>query len=282
MAEFGRYFTYNGKSSEDFDLMIVRFKEIDEVPLALKRTILSGETNQYRFRANHFGTKYDDVLKFEVTCMRKSAICSTGDPDDLTFTRSELRKITTWLTEPALPSLFHMTDYPNTIEADEQYDYFAIVSDIESTYINGIVALTFNITCDCPFAYSEEKKYELTTTGTMTVVNNSDNTEGFIYPVVTIKPNAYGTISIANDRDSKSMKFQLDQTKGWSNVIIDCSKMTVVNTEGTYIPLSDLNVNDPTNVYWLRLYPGNNGITVTGSISNISITYREYRKVGAY
>lgn len=91
MAIFGKYFEFNGKSSEDFGLMIASFDLIDSIPMGLERNVNIGEMNYYRLKPNHFGAIYTNPLQFTVTVVK--------DPDSSErnfFTRSEISKINAW------------------------------------------------------------------------------------------------------------------------------------------------------------------------------------------
>lgn len=66
----GKYFTYNGYSSEDFGLMLGGFNVNEDIPLGLSRNILKGEMNRYRKIPNFMGTSYVDVLQFTISLIK--------------------------------------------------------------------------------------------------------------------------------------------------------------------------------------------------------------------
>lgn len=62
--------------------------------------------------------------------------------------------------------------------------------------------------------------------------------------------------------------------------IIDCQKSRIYNSSGT-LRFSDLGIGDYSEIYWLRLYNGENELQITGK-ATVEISWREPRKVGAY
>ena len=275
MAIFGKYFEFNGKSSKDFDLMIASFDAVDEVPMGLSRTVDTGEMNWYRYSVNHYGARYDNVLEFEVTVIK--SVCNYNKR--MQFTRNEIREINAWLTSPLFPKLFHMYDYDDQYFADEYIDYFVTISDVNTKYIGDIVGLTFTLKCDCPFGYSQEKRLLINTNELFTINNTSDELEGSIYPQLIVHPMDNKSVTISNLTQNKSFTFT--PLGANDTIYIDCQNMTIKDKLGTLIPLYDLSVIDPVDVYWFELVSGENKILMVGN-ATIEIVWREYRKVGAY
>lgn len=276
MAIFGKYFEFNGKSSESFGLTIVSFETIDSVPMGLERSVNIGEMNIFRQRPNHFGATYTAPLQFNVTVVK-----NPYTSEKKFFTRSEIGKINAWLTSPRFPKLFHMTEYNDDVEADEYVDYFVTVQNVESTFIQEVIGLKFTITCDSPFGYSEEKEEILSTSGKKySIFNETDDLESYIYPVIEVTPKDKNDITITNITDNSS-SITFNPTGANNTIYIDCQNLTIKNSIGTLIPLTDLNILDPQKIYWFKLLSGQNEISFSGN-ATIKIKYREYRKVGAY
>ena len=276
MAVYGKNFEFNGKNSADFGVMLAGFEEISSIPLGLDRDINRGEPNIYRVRQNHFGATYTSPLEFELSIIKNVE----EDQNDMFFSRSDIRGIAAWLTSPVYPCLFHMTDYDFDTYLEEPIDYYVTFSSIENVVINGgIVGLTIKATCDCPFGYSQEIVKEIPSNSSLAITNTSDNAEGFVYPTIKVIPSDGGQITIYNDTESKSISFK---SKGANNnIYIDCQRLEIKDDIGSFIPLSDLGISNPSDIYFPRLLHGQNNISVKGN-AKVIFTYREYRKVGAY
>lgn len=56
MAKLCKDFTYRDKSLTKAGLTTVNLTDSDDLPLALQRSIIKGDTSRYRIKANHLGT----------------------------------------------------------------------------------------------------------------------------------------------------------------------------------------------------------------------------------
>ena len=280
MAICGKYFEYNGKSSKDMGLTIGFFNNIhdDEIPMGLDRTIDRGEMNPYRSRPNHFGTTYDDPLVFELGIIKDT--CEPG-VEDLRFKRSEIRQINAWLTSPKFPKLFHMTDYDEEWY-DEYVDYYCTITSVTASGEDEVMSLTFELTCDSPFGYSQEITHNIHATfetpGTAMIKNTSDELEDYIYPTIKITPTATGAITLENETDGRSMTINALAS---DIIYIDCQRLSLYDETRELISFDDLGIKDIDDIYWFRLCSGENQIKITGN-ADVEIKYRELRKVGAY
>lgn len=271
MAMFGKYFEYDGHTSNEFNVAIASMDEVDEYPSGLTRTVNQGQINRYKFRPNYFETIYEEPLQFDITLMKD--ICVDNDPY---FTRSEYRAIASWLTRSEYPILFHMIDDEDIYDEDEYY--FGVFSDIKNNAVGDIVGITATFTCDSPFAYSEEKKVEFDKTSEKNIYVNTDT--DMIYPIIDIKFNGATSVSIENKTDNKqSLDINLKNTQ--DEIHVDCENLIIKDSDGENLALYDLGIDDPSDLYWLRLLHGDNDILVTGDVT-VTFTYRECRKVGAY
>lgn len=287
MAKFGKYFTYNGRSMESLGtkLRIVSFNNADEIDTGLERELIKGEVTKYRYRANHLGAKYSDVISFTINVMKDPCIYPQNE---LAFSTNEIRNVTSWLTSPATPRLFHMYDNSNAMAHDELLDYYGVFTNIDYHVINGkVYGLILTMTCDSPFAYTQEIVKELPANSTTTIKNNSDELESYIYPYIEIYPTANTDFTFQNVTDKKSITFT-GLLKN-NTVYMDCQSLILKQLAGnvsgvsgaSQIGFTDLGVTDVGKIYWPRLVSGNNSIKITGS-ATVTLKYRELRKVGAY
>lgn len=130
---YGKYFEYNGHKSTDFGLMLGGFDVSSDVPFAMARDIYAGTLNRYRNKVNHMGTKWSNVLQFDLSFIKD--VCANPNQEDLIFSEDEVNEINAWLTSPDFPLLFHMYDYDETTKSDYDSIYFRkdlLINDGES------------------------------------------------------------------------------------------------------------------------------------------------------
>lgn len=106
---WGKYFYYDGHTSDEFDLVVGGFNLNNDVPLAMSRDIIKSDLNRVRHKANHMGTKWSDPLSFNISMVKNP--CKYQTQDEMIFTENEVDEIMSWLTSPDYPLLFHMFDY---------------------------------------------------------------------------------------------------------------------------------------------------------------------------
>ena len=265
--------------------MLGGFSADVEVPLGLTREVLKGTINKQRTSPNFMGVTYSDVLVFTISVVKDP--CSELIEDgEYIFTEDEVDDIASWLTSPNYPQLFHMYDYEP--EVFKKYDYYAVCSDIQPL-LNGedIIGLTATFISNSPYAWTEEKT--ITYSGNsrdVTTINvdiKSSERNAPIFPIITIEPHGNAElvnhrvpITIKNSIDNKTITFNLQKLK----TIVDCQKAMVYGTNRMFT-FDDIGISDVGDIYWFRLYNGRNRISISGE-ADITIKYREPRKVGAY
>ena len=290
MAIFGSSFTYNGKSSDDFGVIICASEQPESIPIGLTREILKGEITSRRPVANWYNAKYSDVLTFEVTITK---------PENRAFSREEIRDINAWLTGPRTPTLLFFED-----EAFDPINYYGVFTDVANTYGSGILMLTYTFTCDAPYGWSNEREFKYTSGGVLEVVNDTDEINDFVYPLLEISANPGQEIEIENLSEISTVlllhKIKITipsdiNGSTYKNPLYIDTKLHKIYTKlnnSTTLPvnLSDLGFstesltnldNGSLGLYWPRLVPGTNKFKITGDCS-IRMTFRCPRKVGAY
>lgn len=291
MAIFGSSFTYNGKSSDDFGVILCTSEQLDSIPMGLTRETLKGEITSKRPIANWYNTKYSDVLSFEVTITK---------PEDRAFSRDEVRDINAWLTGPRTPTLLFFED-----EAFDPINYYGVFTDVSNVYGSGIIMLKYTFTADAPYGWSNEREFKYTSGGNFEVINDTDEMNDFTYPLLEITANAGEKISIDNiseiSNDLLSHKIEItipekeDKVNYQNPLYIDSKYHKIyfydsISRKNIPVSLSNLGftVENLTNLdngslglYWPRLVPGTNKFQITGDCK-IKMTFRCPRKVGAY
>lgn len=285
---YGKYFTYNGHSSEEFGLIIGGTDSLSDIPFAMSRQTQVGTLGKYRNKVNSMGTIWDSVLSFSIPLMKDPCIYTVQE--DMFFTEDEIAEINAWLTSPNYPILFHMydvvtNDSQTEVTLGKTYDYFGVVTDVVAESVSErAMYLVISFETNSPFAWT----YEITQTFSVTggegnytfTVNNNDRF-GYIYPVITITPTSSpgdgkATITIVNERDGLPMQI----TVPVEPITIDCEKSMISDAAGV-LTFEDLGIGAEDYIYWPKLYHGQNTISVTGDC-DVTISYREPRKVGAY
>ena len=271
---YGKSFIYDGRSSEDFNLMIAGIKVVD-IPLNMERNIEVSDMNKYRHRVNVYGVNYKSTLSFTIQLIKN--VCNIDEAEDMKFTRQELRRITAWLTSPITPRLFHMYDYE---EGQTEYDYYGLFTNIEAED-NSPHSLTCTFECNTPYALSSEQTY--TINDAVGIVSNlSDEYEDYVYPVITITPTISGnhSITLRNLTDG-NRHFTIKNMQLGNPVVIDCQKMTIKDKYNTLISFEDLEIDEQDYIYWFRLARGDNRVTVTNN-AIVEFKFRYPVKVGAF
>lgn len=318
---YGKYFTYNNKSTEDFGLIVGGTNVSSGIPFAMSRQMIKGSLNRYKNQVNFMGTAWSDVLVFEISVVRD--VC--GNNTDLVFSEDEVNEINTWLTSPDYPLLFHMYNYEDATPVIDQYDYFGVFSNVEAQEVGGeVVGFTMTFTTNSPFAWTAERVIDVDTSESGDVVINIDSAEEMreIYPLIEIvgvstdefdydpetgeytgTASAREEITITNNNDtygnfaynSETGRYEYDEnTKTLtvqvphSPVYIDSKNARIYDIVTTasggvnhILNWDDLGLSDVSYIYWPRLFNGENSWTIEGSCT-MKIKYREPRKVGAY
>lgn len=235
---------------------------------AISYNILSGDITPNRPLPNLYNKKYNGVLEFKIEICKA---CATSEH----FTAAEQQSIVRWLTSPYDYRKFKINDFKNR-DYHKEIDYYCICTSYGETVINdSIIGMFFKFQCNAPYAFLEEEITEFTATSsapaTFTINNKSDELEEDYYPIVELTGTATGRVSIKNSI--------------YPNETMDLS---VLNGQTLYIDNGESDISDNlnqfeystgTNLVWLRLAPGNNIITVTGSCTG-QVKCMYPRKVG--
>lgn len=105
----GKYFTYDGEDSQTHSLAIAGLEQNDDVVFSLEREVFASQLNRYRNRVGHMGTRWSNVLVFNIQFIKEP--CNNASAAKMYFTEDEVNEINAWLTSPDYPTLFHMYDY---------------------------------------------------------------------------------------------------------------------------------------------------------------------------
>ena len=276
-------FIFDGKSSDDFNLMIAWIGNSDVdisengLNLSLQKT-----NNKLNRKTNTYGVQSENiVLNFSI--VKKD--CSE-------ITRLQSIQINEWLTSSS-------TSQPLAFNDNDSYPlhYYAVCTQIEDIIIGGkLIGKQLKFENNSPFAFSEKmiKHIEVTNSRQISINNSSNARNNIIYPKVTISTSS-PTIVLENKTDKKSVTIKTDslssESDGNKHIKIDSYNMMITDKQNKLIPAYKIGWNEAyksyvtatddniTNIYWLRFLRGINELLITGSCK-MAIEYEFPRKAG--
>lgn len=265
MELFAKKFSF-GNQELSSEYALVAFND----PGTTKETALQITTNKssitpYRPQVSLYGVQYEDVMKFEVSIIR----C-----DHDSFTTDEIDNFYAWILAPTIYQTFTITDYPDT-NYHQRIIYYAICTGHDEFRIGTqIKGLKFYFECDAPYGYApvETANFTSASTTTITINNTSDETQIDYYPIINLKSNSTGEVTIKTDRyPDEIMKLQVLQSQ----------ELTIDNESGTITDNMDMfSFEDDFNLTWIHLAPGENKISITGNVTgSFECTYIRKRGV---
>ncbi len=276
-------FIFDGKSSDDFNLMIAWIGNSDVdisengLNLSLQKT-----DNKLNRKTNTYGVQSENiVLNFSI--VKKD--CSE-------ITRLQSIQINEWLTSSSTSQALAFNDndsYP--------LHYYAVCTQIEDIIVGSkLVGKQLKFETNSPFAFSEKmiKHIEVTNSRQISINNSSNARNNIIYPKVTIITSS-STIVIENKTDKKSVTIKTDslssESDGNKHIKIDSYNMIITDKQNKLIPAYKIGWNEAyksyvsttddyiMNIYWLRFLRGINALLITGSCK-MAIEYEFPRKAG--
>lgn len=264
MDLFAKNFSF-GNQELSSEYALVAFDD----PGTAKETALQTTTNKssitpYRSQVSLYGVQYEDVIKFEVSIIR----C-----DQDTFKTEEIDTFYSWILSPITYQPFTITDYPDT-NYHQGIVYYAICIGYEEFRIGTQVkGLKFYFECDAPYGYAPTETTNFSSTASTTIkINNTSDELVDYYPLIKIKSNATGKVTLKTDKyPSEVMELQVLQDQ----------ELTIDNESGTITDNMELfSFEDDFNLTWIHLAPGENTITITGNVTgSIECTYIRKRGV---
>lgn len=275
MAFYGSYFTFDGVSCRDYNLMIYDFgssTQEDTVAFGSTGTAIEDRIAN-RYSSLFYGIKQDVPLTFSLTFGADCCLLEKGRA----FKRPEVARIASWLTG-------HNTWKWLAIEQPDMLfaRYKCYISGLRLiTYDGKPWAFNCTVTCDSPYAYLEEDTLSFSVNGTDTIeIENLSSYHGYYYPYLIIDTTDRANITIVNTSDS-NRTFSISQAANAGAGIaagIPSGKRFRVDNENQIITVSAYNSQtqeyeaDATinpyalfNNRFLGLVPGVNTLTLTGS-----------------
>lgn len=265
-------FEFNGINSDKYNIMITKLENNDSL---MSRSVVTGQKNRYRPRENHFGTQYDGNYSFTIGVSKNPCLSN----DRYFFTSNEIKRINSWLTSPQLPKIFKFLDNDYY---DEDIEFFVTITEINTEHIVKPHELIYTVSCDSPYGYTPIIKHSIASSSTIpqsiTITNNSDELEDYVYPLIKIVPKDHGNITLKNITDNGQMTIKSLRN---DDFYIDCLRLKIYDTTKSLISFEELGISDVDSIYWPRLCSGDNKLEFTGN-AQIELSYREPRKVGVF
>ena len=141
---YGKYFEYDGTDSQELHLAIAGLEQSDDVTFGLGREVLHSSLNRYRNRVGHMGTRWSDVLTFNIQLIKDP--CEFPAQSAMFFTEDEVDEINAWLTSPDYPKLLHMYDYDFERDSSGNTILIRMTEDLPITIMaNGYYPITYSI-----------------------------------------------------------------------------------------------------------------------------------------
>lgn len=242
MIVCGKNFTFNGVNSNIFDFVVCEFDTPELiVDTAISSVLNKTELTPFKSTVNVYNRSYEDVLKFTI------AICK---PYGEAFREAERREIVGWLTSSNGYQLFHVQDDSNN-NYHQDIDYFATCVGYKEFVPNSdINGMSFDFECNAPYGFSPEEvtNFDITTTGTVTITNTSDEWNEDYFPVIAIEGKATETITITNAAYPETiMELKI---KNGQRLLINNQDGDITDNVGIFDYSTD------TNLKWLRLKHG--------------------------
>lgn len=254
-------FTYDGVFSGVYGLRIASFNDsVVEETAYITPTITTVKPSKSK-KFYYMGSKYEETPTFEFSVVSERVI-----PDLVQ------RDILLWLDNRSgfKPLVIHQSEF-------ETYTYNCIFNVTSIIYHAGkCIGFNLRATFDSPYQYEKPRVVSVSGDGSaenvITIYNNSDIIDDYVYPVVTFRLNTTGDISIRNKTDDESRVFKFTGIAANVEVDVD-NEMKVISAEtfDEYLQKFD-------GMKWLRLRRGKNELAVKAN-GEVTITCPQYARI---
>ena len=263
MSFYAKSFVYNGTPSELFNIQVASIDSGGAVNSPGSGTVEIVENYVYKRKSPFFyGVKYTSKLQFPISFF------SPDEIDAQTFSYLQ-----NWL--------FGQLNYKNfvLIQPDMDSFYLRVIFTEPNVIRAGNIIYGLQGTCimDSQFAYTYPKttiyNYTSVPSGSQIVINNDSHYAGYLYPEMTFRMSASGSaLSIINTSDN-NREFLFSGLS--PNEVITINNDLGIVTSSLLIPRLSV-----FNKHFLRFAPGINILSVTGGISQMTLTYQFARRLG--
>lgn len=252
MAFYGSNFTFNGVSSEEFDLMLYDIGGNGQENSEFASTVSIIEEDVItRWKPVFYGVRFENKLEFNLVFGVNQDRIDAGKYLD----RYELNAIASWLT--GLDGYKYLTIDQDDMTHVRYKCYVSSLSVVEYGMIPW--ALDATITCDGPFAYMAPTSFIYDSNSGYVNLLNESGYNGYYYPKVTLYASGSGggSLSITNLSDNNRVFEFTNLPASITTINVDCENGTITNN-------ADLNLYDYFNFNFLRLKRGYNKLSISG------------------
>lgn len=258
MAFWGKAFVFNDFPCEEFGLMLYDIGNETQGEGTFASTVsIVEEVVGARWKPWFYGVRYEKKLQMDIIF----GVDERRLDKEKYLDRYEIDEIASWLTG-------HDKYLWLEIEQEdmEYVRYHCMISELSIvSYGNIPWAMKASVICDSPYAYLYPQEFTYAINGTQKIeFLNESSHNGYYMPVLEIKMNGGGSITITNETD-KGRTFRL------TNVPAAVSDILVNNDTCVITNNADLNLYPYFNFKFFRLVRGYNTLSITG---NCTLTIR--------
>lgn len=256
MAFYGCEFTFDGRSSHEFGLVVYSLDNHSQDSTFRFQSAGTHFTDRLPWKTSsfHYGRFEEDPAEFTLVFGANPEMLDAHKP----FDRWDQEEIAYWLTGK---------DGYCWLEIDqsdmESFRYRCYISNLQSIFLgDGEYGFSCDVTCDSPYGYAFPRKYSFNVSGEniTTNIRNRSSANLNYYPLLKISMNGGASISITNEEFGE--KLELTDLPGQTYTItIDNDNQVIYSDE-----LPDFNFYDGHfNFTFLRLKRGDNHLTLSGN-----------------
>ena len=251
MSFFGSSFSFDGKSCEEFGLMLYDFDSTKQGNSSFAKEKIYEDRVMHRPRSIFYGSDYDDGLEFQLVFGADEYAASKGEDID----RQEMEAISAWLTGHNAYKWL-VIDQPDM----NGIRYHCIITELEMVEVGFAKwALSCKVHCDSPFAYMLPQTFTYEVNGTSDVILCSRSSANLPYsPTLSIVLNSGGDLSIMNHSDH-------DRVFSMAGVPAAAGEIVLNGENGILTCSGGLNLYQYCNFKFPRLVRGDNHLTISGN-----------------
>lgn len=258
-------FTYDGISCDEYGVYVAEFDSIEVGKVGVAQatdlsTVTSRKGEVFHITSQH----YSSPLQFEMQVFSKDF----GD-----INQEHERILKKWLMQRGKYKWFSILDkrYANLW-------FKANIHSPENIRVNDVVGISFQVSCNAAYAYSDLIGQEFDFSGSnktaLFYVDNDD--DSVLYPDMEITMLSAGDLTIRNNIDTNKSYFKITGLQVGEIVTINGELPSIESTKDTL----HKKIYDRFSKYWFWIADGENTITVSNNCI-LKLNYREKRKVGA-
>lgn len=257
------YITYNGISSLEIlpvELVVCNL-EYSEKVYGLKKEYITTTITSENDKEKYLGALHSTPIEFTFSLIKRN-----GER----FNFLEIRALNNWLMKNNFPKKLKL----HSKDCDGIYYYNGVITEVNQIRAGGIIGIECHFKNDSAFMYKDNILTFDNKSGIVSFECETDNTESYIYPLITIKPNVtdnkFKIINIDDENNELKIKIQKDNI-----LTVDCENSVIFDFAEVNQSFSDIGWKNISDIYWIKLKNGENNLnlSVTGGTVDIKITY---------